>query len=76
MSRSIICYGLAQLKSQLNVIEKGKKVFVLFTGSKDVSTGESWCPDCVKAEPVLEKSLESLPENSEFITCYVGDRPT
>ena len=26
----------------------GKKVYALFTGNKDTSTGISWCPDCVK----------------------------
>lgn len=26
---------------------KSKDIFVLFSGSKDVS-GQSWCPDCVE----------------------------
>ena len=73
---SLICYGLAQLRSQLKSIQPDMRVFILFTGSKDVVTGKSWCPDCVKAEPILEKCLEDLPENSNFITCFVGDRAT
>ncbi len=32
--------------------------------------------DCKDADPVLKESLQYLSENSEFITCYVGDRPT
>lgn len=72
---AIICYGLSQLRLQLkNATDK--KIFVLFTGDKDVTTGKSWCSDCVKADPVIERCLDSLPENSEFITCYVGDRAT
>ncbi|XP_060529235.1 thioredoxin domain-containing protein 17-like [Cylas formicarius] len=50
-------------------------VFVYFTGSK-LPSGESWCPDCVKAWPVVEKELEKFPENCHFIVVEVGDRPT
>ena len=32
--------------------------------------------DCKDADPVLKESFQYLNENSEFITCYVGDRPT
>jgi hypothetical protein len=27
------------------------------------------------ADPIIKKSLETLDENSEFVTCYVGDKP-
>lgn len=76
MSSRAVCYGLAQLRSHLQTVDAKRNIFILFTGNKDVTNGKSWCPDCVKAEPVLEKCLESLPENSDFITCYVGDRAT
>lgn len=75
MSRPI-CYGLTQLRTFLKSVEADKRVFILFTGSKDVVTGKSWCPDCVKAEPVIEKCMEDLPPNSDFVTCLVGDRAT
>uniref|UniRef100_A0A8D9F087 Thioredoxin domain-containing protein 17 n=1 Tax=Cacopsylla melanoneura TaxID=428564 RepID=A0A8D9F087_9HEMI len=35
---------------------KGSKIFVYFTGEK-MSTGESWCPDCVHAEPYVQAYL-------------------
>lgn len=28
----------------------GKRVYGLFTGSKNSETGNSWCPDCVKGK--------------------------
>lgn len=35
----------------------------------------SWCPYCVKAEPVIKEALKSAAENSHFIHVEVGDRP-
>ena len=32
-------------------------VYVLFSGAKSAETGASWCPDCVAAEPVLDRAL-------------------
>ena len=29
-----------------------KTIYALFSGGKDATTGKSWCPDCVTAEPV------------------------
>ncbi|NP_001089800.1 thioredoxin domain containing 17 S homeolog [Xenopus laevis] len=53
---------------------KGKQVFAYFSGNKN-DEGVSWCPDCVKAEPVVRGELKSLPEGSVFIYCQVGERP-
>uniref|UniRef100_A0A8C2IPW8 Thioredoxin domain-containing protein 17 n=2 Tax=Cyprinus carpio TaxID=7962 RepID=A0A8C2IPW8_CYPCA len=53
---------------------KGKEIFAYFSGDKD-DQGKSWCPDCVKAEPVVRGELSYLPEGSVFIYCQVGDRP-
>lgn len=78
MSAETVFKSLTELKSHLSKMDKekaAKKVFILFTGSKDES-GDSWCPDCVKADPIIHSCLKYLPENSEFLTCYVGDRPT
>ncbi|XP_069040567.1 thioredoxin domain-containing protein 17 [Lepisosteus oculatus] len=52
----------------------GKDVFAYFSGDKD-DKGVSWCPDCVKAEPVVRAELRHLPAGSVFIYCQVGDRP-
>lgn len=52
----------------------GNDVFVLFCGSKN-SAGESWCPDCVTAEPVIYSTLDELADSSTtLICCSVGDR--
>ncbi|KAK3770138.1 hypothetical protein RRG08_007049 [Elysia crispata] len=48
-------------------------VFVLFSGSLD-DTGVSWCPDCVKADPVIERNVDKAPEDSVFVHCHVGPR--
>ncbi|XP_041456879.1 thioredoxin domain-containing protein 17-like [Lytechinus variegatus] len=54
---------------------KDKKIiYALFCGGLDSATGESWCPDCVSAEPVIEKGLAGAPEDAVLIKCSVGDR--
>ncbi|XP_032361252.1 thioredoxin domain-containing protein 17 [Etheostoma spectabile] len=52
---------------------KGKDIFAYFSGNKDAQ-GKSWCPDCVKAEPVVRGEMAHLPEGSVFIYCQVGER--
>ncbi|KAJ0180733.1 hypothetical protein K1T71_004137 [Dendrolimus kikuchii] len=51
----------------------GPPVLFYFSGSK-LPGGNSWCPDCVEAEPVVQAYLTEL--NREIIFAYVdvGDR--
>lgn len=49
-------------------------IFFSFIGKVDAKTGESWCPDCVAAEPVIEKYIPEISEDNVFIVCVVGDR--
>lgn len=35
-------------------------VFHLFLGEKLESTGRSWCPDCVRAEPIINAEFETF----------------
>uniref|UniRef100_A0A914HG84 Thioredoxin domain-containing protein 17 n=1 Tax=Globodera rostochiensis TaxID=31243 RepID=A0A914HG84_GLORO len=58
-------------------------IFVLFTGAKVADTGRSWCPSCVRAEPVIEQALDDLTKvdtdqqqqrHIMFVTCNVGNR--
>lgn len=53
-------------------LEKEKlPINVLFTGDKEES-GESWCPYCNRAKPVIEKVVEaSAPEDSHFVVCEI-----
>lgn len=55
---------------------KNKVNLILFLADNDPSTNLSWCPDCVRAEPVILKKLEALPDDVALLRAYVGDRPT
>lgn len=50
--------------------------FILFLADKDPSTKLSWCPDCVRAEPVIYKKLEESSGDVALLIAYVGNRPT
>ncbi|TKR64255.1 hypothetical protein L596_024822 [Steinernema carpocapsae] len=66
--------GYEELKAALENT-KDRRTFILFTGGKDPETGKSWCPDCVTAEPHVEKAVASELSSTDciFITCFVGD---
>ncbi|EPS73999.1 hypothetical protein M569_00758 [Genlisea aurea] len=49
---------------------------ILFLADKDPTTNLSWCPDCVRAEPVIYEKLESSSDEIALLKAYVGDRPT
>ncbi|WCJ18981.1 Thioredoxin-like protein Clot [Euphorbia peplus] len=55
---------------------KYKGSLILFLADKDPSTNLSWCPDCVRAEPVIYKKLEASADEIVLLRAYVGDRPT
>lgn len=76
MGQRRVCNGFDELSSVLTELDQTAKqpVFILFTGSKDQS-GHSWCPDCVKADPVIEQAVDDgLTDAATFITCFVGPR--
>ncbi|KAJ3314992.1 hypothetical protein HDV04_004792 [Boothiomyces sp. JEL0838] len=59
-------------------IEKHKtasKLYVLFYASEN-EQGVSWCPDCVKAMPLIRQTLESKLSNATLLEAAAGDRPT
>merc|ERR1712071_325726 len=65
--------GFQEFENKISEIEKSENdVFVLFSGSKNAS-GESWCSDCVSAEPEIEKAFKEAPANSTLIHVSVGD---
>ncbi|EYU31342.1 hypothetical protein MIMGU_mgv1a016170mg [Erythranthe guttata] len=53
-----------------------KANLILFLADNEPSTNLSWCPDCVRAEPVIYKKLDSSPDDVALLRAYVGDRPT
>jgi len=48
-------------------------VFVVLFGSEDPETHESWCPDCVIADPLIRTAIRGVPD-STLIECPVGAR--
>ena len=58
--------------------EQLTNVVLLFTGTKNASTGKSWCPDCVVADPVIESVVKQTQARDDivFITIPVGDLPS
>ncbi|KAJ7567424.1 hypothetical protein O6H91_02G146200 [Diphasiastrum complanatum] len=54
-------------------------LLLLFLADHDAALGRSWCPDCVRAEPVINKAIESSSRKGRtvrLLRVYVGDRPT
>lgn len=50
-------------------------LLLLFLGDRDPSIGHSWCPDCVRAEPVIYKAVEDSPKDVTLLRSYVGNKP-
>jgi len=50
------------------------EVLLLFFGSEDPDSGESWCPDCVTADPVLRAAIKRLRPDAPCLECPVGVR--
>ncbi|EFO83442.1 hypothetical protein CRE_03102 [Caenorhabditis remanei] len=69
--------GYDGFKQTVETIGKGQRIVALFTGSKILTTGKSWCPDCVVAEPVIDQIIKEPPVSEtdvHFITVFVGNR--
>ena len=66
--------GYEAFKSKTAEMEKlDGTLVILFSGSKDPSTGKSWCPDCVTAEPIVTSALdEAMKENKNINYLYVA----
>ncbi|XP_075220530.1 thioredoxin domain-containing protein 17-like [Lycorma delicatula] len=58
-----------------NLMGEDEKIIILFSGSRS-DEGVSWCPDCVKAEPVIETILKKYEDNESiyFLHVSVGER--
>ncbi|XP_055382656.1 thioredoxin domain-containing protein 17 [Condylostylus longicornis] len=66
--------GYEEFTKLMEKIENTEEpIHVLFSGGKDES-GNSWCPYCVRAEPIVEEALKSAPETSHFVHVDVGER--
>lgn len=65
--------GYEAFVAYIQKFKSDANVNVYFTGSKDL-TGESWCPDCNVAWPIVEEALNKVSDESHFVYVDVGDR--
>ncbi|XP_059057094.1 thioredoxin domain-containing protein 17-like [Achroia grisella] len=56
-----------------NIDPNGPPVFFYFSGEK-TADGNSWCPDCVEAEPIVRAYLTELKKSVIFAYVDVGNR--
>eukprot|EP00794_Sanderia_malayensis_P014037 gene14037-15496_t len=68
------CNGMAELMKEIQKNKNASNIYILCSGEKN-EFGQSWCPDCVRAEPVIEECLKKVEDsNAVFILCNVGGR--
>jgi thiol-disulfide isomerase/thioredoxin len=69
------CTTSAEAASHLEAVvaSQGSALFVFF-GAEDPQTGESWCPDCVTADPVLRRTIAATRKDLVLYECPVGQR--
>jgi hypothetical protein len=48
-----------------------KQIFVLFYAEKNAETGESWCSDCIKGEPIIISSINHHNPDAILVYCNV-----
>ncbi|KAM1092880.1 hypothetical protein ACFX19_020399 [Malus domestica] len=53
-----------------------KANFIILLADEDPSPSLSWCPDCMRSEPVIYKKLEAIPDDVALLRAYVKDGPT
>lgn len=78
MKEVVHCSSIEEFQYKLSECEdrlQNRPLFVLFTGSKNDSTGKSWCPDCTAAEPVIDSVLNSLESGYMLLVCSVDREP-
>lgn len=63
--------GYENFLKEMEKFKKDEIVHVYFTGSEN---GNVWCPDCVRAWPVIKKGMEKADKNSHFVYVEIGDR--
>lgn len=67
----ILCETTAQFAACLeqaeSVADDGIQMYIYFTGAKNPETGLSWCGDCTRAEPLVNKILSSIEGGCVFL---------
>lgn len=66
---------IAEVEANLASVTAGRgSALYLFFGSEDPTTGASWCPDCVIADPILRRACTILRPDLVLYECPVGLR--
>eukprot|EP01027_Heterolobosea_sp_BB2_P002674 GEZU01004034.1.p1 GENE.GEZU01004034.1~~GEZU01004034.1.p1 ORF type:complete len:164 (+),score=34.85 GEZU01004034.1:71-493(+) len=60
---------IAEVEKQ--AAETGKHIFVHFSGEADAQ-GNSWCPDCVRADPILDAAFSKIADKMILVYCPVA----
>ncbi|CAL1684858.1 unnamed protein product [Lasius platythorax] len=74
MVRRLHLQGYESFLKYVDDLGSAESVYILYTGTKLPDTGESWCPDCVEADPFIERGFETAPEETQLVIVEVGDR--
>ncbi|XP_014467510.1 PREDICTED: thioredoxin domain-containing protein 17-like [Dinoponera quadriceps] len=74
MVRRYHVQGYENFLKYVEALKKEEPIYILYTGTK-LENGKSWCPDCVHAEPFIEKGFETALEKTQLVIVEVGDRP-
>jgi thiol-disulfide isomerase/thioredoxin len=72
--KKVVCKNSANFSEAISeasgLVGESGNVFVLFTGAIKAETGKSWCGDCTRAEPVIEKVMGET-TNACLVECIV-----
>lgn len=74
---TLVCNNPDDLDSCLAraVGRNSQHLFILFFASVNPATGVSWCPDCVRAKPLIDAALAKQTEDTTFLVCNVDREP-
>ncbi|GAQ81188.1 hypothetical protein KFL_000730250 [Klebsormidium nitens] len=76
LTKVLTAPSASQLNPMLEELSGARHLYVLFLGSPVAEDKPSWCPDCVRGEPEILKSLAASSKHINLLRVYVGDRPT
>ncbi|CAH8560229.1 unnamed protein product [Schistosoma bovis] len=70
----LLVQSIDELASQIELAhQNGRHVFVYFSGSTDMNTGDSWSEDCCKCESILESTIGVTKDSDLFLMVEVGN---
>jgi thiol-disulfide isomerase/thioredoxin len=77
MFTKVYCSDPSQFNATLEKLQSqpDSSLFILFTGTKNPSTGTSWCSDCVRADPIIDSAMEELLTPTTLLVCDVDREP-